>query len=220
MEGKRNSRKQSFQPQTITRTKFDTVRNNSDRPRAIPKAKTPLRQTTKVKGLAEEKISSPANNEVEAHILTRIRKCPDRANHPTTPAMEVKAALHMSSRLVSITNTKNPFAKAISQTRVHIVAEAMEIFFDCKSYSSAENFFHRLDVLRDCSKYRGAATAFEIAHNLTLEWAGERNALPIAAVWAWETDYGKWPEGTKSRRYGRQKGENKRFCLKGSSRNN
>lgn len=190
-------------PANHHKDKFD--RKQFRRPR-VPKASAAPRQAAKVKALAEEKASGPVNNEVEAQILIRIRKCLERANHPTTPEMEAKAALHMSSRLmaqynvtqadvlaqaidseeqaryagqptVSITNTKDPFAKAISQTWVHDVAEAMEIFFDCKSYSSAKTFSIDWTFYGIAANTVAAATAFEMAHNLTLEWArGKKRA--------------------------------------------
>src|SRR4051812_32859968 len=131
--------------------------------RASLKVLPPPRQTAKVKELAEEKTFDHVTTEVEANILARIRKCLDRANHPNTPEMEAKAALHMSSRLmaqynvtqadvlaqatdsgeqkqyagqstVSISSTKDRYTRAISQTWVHDVASAMMVFFDCNSY--------------------------------------------------------------------------------------
>ena len=174
--------------------------------KASPKAPPP-RQTAKVKELAEEKISDHVTTEVEANILARIRKCLDRANHPNTPEMEAKAALHMSSRLmaqynvtqadvlaqatdsgeqkqyagrstVSITSTKDQYARVISQTWVHDVASAMTKFFDCKSYSTALAFSIEWTFYGIAPNTAAAAIAFEMAHNLILEWArGKKGAV-------------------------------------------
>jgi Protein of unknown function (DUF2786) len=80
----------------ISNTKNPRLRKA--RPKAAP---PPPRQKATVKQLAEEKTSGPVNTDMEAQILARIRKCLDRANHPNTPEMEVKAALYMSSRLMA-----------------------------------------------------------------------------------------------------------------------
>jgi hypothetical protein len=171
------------------------------------KAPPPPRQTAKVKELAEEKTSDHVTTEVEANILARIRKCLDRANHPNTPEMEAKAAFHMSSRLmaqynvtqadvlaqatdsgeqkqyagqstVSITSTKDQYAKVISQTWVHDVASAMMKFFDCKSYSTALTFSIEWTFYGIAPNTTAAAIAFEMAHNLILEWArGKKGAV-------------------------------------------
>jgi Protein of unknown function (DUF2786) len=175
--------------------------------KASPKAPPPPRQTAKVKDLAEEKTSDHVTTEVEANILARIRKCLDRANHPNTPEMEAKAALHMSSRLmaqynvtqadvlaqatdsgeqkqyagqstVSITSTKDQYARVISQTWVHDVASAMTKFFDCNSYSTALAFSIEWTFYGIAPNTAAAAIAFEMAHNLILEWArGKKGAV-------------------------------------------
>jgi hypothetical protein len=174
--------------------------------KASLKAPPPPRQTAKVKELAEEKTSDHVTTEVEANILARIRKCLDRANHPNTPEMEAKAALHMSSRLmaqynvtqadvlaqatnsaeqkqyagqstVSISSTKDRTAKVISQTWVHDVAAAMMMFFDCNSYSTALTSSIEWTFYGIAPNTTAAAIAFEMAHNLILEWArGKKGA--------------------------------------------
>lgn len=184
----------------------DEVRGSGLR-KASLKAPPPPRQTAKVKELAEEKTSDHVATEVEANILARIRKCLDRANHPNTPEMEAKAALHMSSRLmaqynvtqadvlaqatdsgeqkqyagrstVSISSTKDRYAKVISQTWVHDVASAMTVFFDCKSYSTALASSIEWTFYGIAPNTAAAAIAFEMAHNLILEWArGKKGAV-------------------------------------------
>ena len=178
----------------------------SPRRQAPPKAPPPPRQTAKVKQLAEEKTTDHVRTDVESHILARIRKCLDRANHPTTPEMEAKAALHMSSRLmaqynvtqadvlaqatdseqqvhyagqsiVSIKVAKDPFAKAISQTWVYDAVNAMQLYFDCKSYSEARTSSIEWTFYGIAPNTVAAAIAFEMTHNLILEWArGKKGA--------------------------------------------
>ena len=158
------------------------------------------RQTAKVRSLAEDQGSNSGNTELDIRMLDRIRKCLDRAHHPNTPEMEAKAALHISSKLmaqynvtqadllahastdeeqlqragqsmVTITPTRSHTAKVVSQTWVHDVALAMEVFFDCKSYSSARTLSIDWTFYGIAPNTVAAALAFEMAHNLVLEWA-------------------------------------------------
>lgn len=176
------------------------LRPDQPRKHRIATQPPPPRQRAKVNSLAELPTEAAANTCVDAHILERIRKCLDRANHPNTPEMEATAALRMSSRLMTqynisqadvlaqattseeqvrlggestvvITNTKSQLAKAVSQTWVLDVAIAMGSFFDCKCYSTA--WTHKIvwtfyGILQNTV---AAATSFEMAHNLILEWA-------------------------------------------------
>lgn len=54
----------------------------------------------KVKSLAEDTVQEANTTTFECEVIARIKKCLDRANHPTTPEGEAKAALRMSSRLM------------------------------------------------------------------------------------------------------------------------
>jgi hypothetical protein len=193
----------SHPPHHINKSKGKKTGRRKGSPRAPP---PPPRQKATVKELAEEKAACHAKTDVEAHILDRIRKCLDRANHPTTPEIEAKAALHMSSRLmaqynvtqadvlaqaadseqqkqyagqsnVAITSTKGPFAKVISQTWVHRVAAAMEVFFDCKTYSTARTWSIEWTFYGIAPNTAAAAISFEMAHNLILEWAKEKKGV-------------------------------------------
>jgi len=72
---------------------------------------------------------------------------------------------------VSITCTKDLFSKVISQTWVHDVASAMTVFFDCKAYSTALTRSIEWTFYGIAPNTVAAAIAFEMAHNLILEWA-------------------------------------------------
>jgi len=172
------------------------------KPRA-PKQLPLPRQTAKVKDLAEQQAGAAGETNIDAPILERIKKCLDRANHPNTPEMEAKAALRMSSRLmaqynvsqadilalastseeqaalggastVAITSTKSVVAKVIMQSWVRDLINAMKIFFDCKAYSTAYGYKIVWTFYGIPQNTVAAAISFEMAHNLTLEWAREK----------------------------------------------
>ncbi|KEF62076.1 uncharacterized protein A1O9_00048 [Exophiala aquamarina CBS 119918] len=73
--------------------------------------------------------------------------------------------------VVDITSTKGSEVKVISQIWVHKVASAMTIFFDYRSYSTRRLTSVEWTFYGISANTVGAAMAFEIAHNLTLEWA-------------------------------------------------
>lgn len=62
----------------------------------------PRRQFAKVKTLASDPFSSVNDKQpaVSDDITARIRKCLDRATHPTTPEAEAKAALRVAHKLM------------------------------------------------------------------------------------------------------------------------
>ena len=71
------------------------------RSRASPKLLPPLYKAS-VKEFAETgtiRVSSFTAH-VGNTIIQRIKKCLERANHPSTPEAEAKAALHLASRLI------------------------------------------------------------------------------------------------------------------------
>jgi Protein of unknown function (DUF2786) len=140
---------------------------------------------------------------IDQQILDRIQKCLDRAKHPNTPELEAKAAWRMSSRLmaqynvthadlyqatknedlinfagrsvVAITHTKSDFVKVLHQAWVSDIANAMTTFFDCKWYSTARAFSVEWTFYGIAANTVAAAQAFEMAHNLCLEWARTKN---------------------------------------------
>jgi len=60
----------------------------------------------KVKSLAEDTVQGANITTFEREVIIRIKKWLDRANHPTTPEDEAKAALRMSSRLMEQYNVR------------------------------------------------------------------------------------------------------------------
>jgi hypothetical protein len=91
----------------------------------------------------------------------------------------------------------------------------MEVFFDCKSYSTARPWSIEWTFYGIAPNTVAAAIAFEMAHNLILEWV-----LSIATVWALDTDYGRWQTRTKGERNVRQESGNKILCPQDCRRRN
>ena len=161
----------------------------------------PPNQTARVVEIADHGLKAMGETPAaDRKILGRIEKCLQRANHPNTPELEAKAAWRMASRLmahynvtqadvleeasnkddyaslggqsvVSIKSTKAEFGRAIHQAWVHDVAEAMEIYFDCSSYSTSRATSVDWNFYGIAANTVPAAIAFEGAHNLLLEWA-------------------------------------------------
>ncbi|KIW92597.1 uncharacterized protein Z519_06444 [Cladophialophora bantiana CBS 173.52] len=171
------------------------TRNSKD------KLNPPPLQTAKVQELAvQAQVDNDRDSNPEQRVVDRIKKCLQRGHHPNTPESEAKAALYLASRLMSqynvtnadlkdrttndddyaalggqsvvaITNTKSSEAKVISQTWVHDIAAAMTIFFDCQTYSTQRLTSIEWTFYGIAANTVAAAMAFEMAHNLTLEWA-------------------------------------------------
>ena len=163
-------------------------------------APAPL-QTAKVIELAEHKqVDATSDSAVEKKILDRIRKCLARANHPNTGESEAKAAWRMSTRLmqqynvtqadllekatneddysaiwgrsvVVIKRAKDDGRRVTFQTWVSDIGAAMQIFFDCKYYTTALGTSIEWTFYGIAANTVPAAMAFEMAHNLALEWA-------------------------------------------------
>jgi len=195
---------------------FNDKRNMPSAPSSRNKLNPPPPQTAKVQVLAiQGQAGSDGNSNFEQRILDRIKKCFQRAKHPNTPESEAQAAWRMASRLmaqynvtqadlldrttndhdyaalggqsvVDITSTKGSEARVISQTWVHDVAIAMTIFFDCRTYSTRRLASVEWTFYGIAANTVAAAIAFEMAHNLTLEWARSKTgkAQNIAIAWA------------------------------------
>ena len=137
---------------------------------------------------------------VDEAILKRIKSCLDRANHPNTAEFEAQTAWRMSARLmaqynvtqadfmakatndedlaqiggesvVAITTTKS---RLVKQAWVSNIAWAMSNLFDCSKYSTARATSIEWTFYGIAANTVPAAMAFEMAHNLTLEWAREK----------------------------------------------
>lgn len=73
--------------------------------------------------------------------------------------------------VVDITSTKGGEANVISQTWVLEIVSAITTLFDCRSYSTHRRTSIEWTFYGISANTVGAAMAFEMAHNLTLEWA-------------------------------------------------
>lgn len=164
-------------------------------------AKIISRQTAKVKSLAEDDQEVTLNT-AESEIISRIRKCLVRANHPNTPEAEAKAALRMSSRLmeqynvrhadlvaaevnsdgpstlsgqstVSLSNSK-PGARLVIENWVSGISSAMQTFFDCKAYTARRTASIEWTFYGIATNTVAAAMAFEMVHNLVQDWSTRR----------------------------------------------
>ena len=133
-------------------------------------------------------------------IIQRIKKCLDKANHPLTPEQEAKAAFYFASRLmrqINITqadilaheppSVQKEYAgqSVVSIQRVdgdtsrpvrHLayvtdLGSAMEVFFDCESFSTATATSLQWTFYGIAENTIAAAMAFESAYNMIAEWA-------------------------------------------------
>ena len=176
-------------------------RKRTARPRAPPKLRLPLYKAS-VKELADTGTirASSSTAGIDNAILQRIKKCLERANHPTTPEAEAKAAFHLASRLmgqynvsqaevlahepasaqrqyagqsvVSIQLMDGDESKPVRyQSYVDALCSAMRRFFDCKSYSSNNYSSLELTFYGIAENTVAAAMSFEMAYNLIAEWA-------------------------------------------------
>lgn len=172
----------NLEPETNRRKKAQTQR-------------VPQRKAT-VKQLASN-VSPKAATNADERIIERIKKCLERANHPNTPEQEAKAALFLSSRLMTQHNVTNADLMAESdndcaqhggssvvsihytkegkrvcrQTWVGTLASAMNAFFTCKSYSTEVYTAIDWTFYGIAENTATAAVAFEIAYNRILEWS-------------------------------------------------
>jgi len=145
-------------------------------------------------------IGSTAAEAADNGIIERIKKCLARAHHPSTPEAEAKAAVHLASRLmgqynvsqaevlahedasvrqqyagqsvVSLRHTDGDKRKGVRhQTYVNDLCSAMECFFNCKYYTTAELFHMTVTFYGIGENTTAAAMSFEMVYNLVNEWA-------------------------------------------------
>jgi hypothetical protein len=144
---------------------------------------------------------------VDEKILERIKKCFDRGNHTNTPEGEAKAALRMGAKLMSQYNVTqaelieraDDKEKALlaGESVVEIIATtgrsgkvrkygftgdlalAMQVFFDCKCYSTARARSIEWTFYGVASNTAAAVMAFEMAHNLIQGWALEKKGIAV-----------------------------------------
>ena len=75
--------------------------------------------------------------------------------------------------LVAITTAKHD-KKVINYAFTGSLAQAMTIFFDCKCYSTARRSATTLTFYGIATNTAAAAMSFEMAYNLTLNWASSK----------------------------------------------
>ncbi|WEW58650.1 hypothetical protein PRK78_004118 [Emydomyces testavorans] len=170
----------------------------STTPSAKRRRRTPLHEA-KVKILADDP-GSVSETPIDNHILDRLRKCIEKANHPNTSEAEAKAALFLSSKLMSqynvsmadvlntdaqanrsqnhagrsvveIKNIRESRSRATKEAFVRHVAAAMKLFFDCKYYSARESGTITWTFYGIAQNTVSAALAFEMVYNLISHWA-------------------------------------------------
>jgi hypothetical protein len=169
----------------------------------------PPQQKARVQHLARDPNSLSSRSSTASGspaLLERIKKCIARGNHPNTPEEEAKTSLRMAAKLmtqhnirqaemyaedgnmnksqnrgdksiVAITATKGK--KAVGQGFVPNLAQAMQTFFDCMSYSSAHHFSIEWTFYGIPENTVSAAMAFEMTHNLILEWARAKRGVSV-----------------------------------------
>lgn len=167
----------------------------------------PYKATVKVLAEAEDaKHDSRAAN-VDEVIIERIKKCLARANHPGSPQAEAKAAVYLASRLMKQYNvsqmeilaheSSNERKRYAGQSIVSIkradgsltvvphrgfldsLSRAMCIFFDCKCYSTQMIWSLDWTFYGIAQNTVAAAMAFEMAHNLILEWGRYKKGVRV-----------------------------------------
>ncbi|EER28081.1 hypothetical protein CPC735_034170 [Coccidioides posadasii C735 delta SOWgp] len=163
------------------------------------KRRTPLHKA-EVKELADQRCSAP-KLDVDNRVVERLKKCIQKANHPNTSEAEAKAALFLSSKLmtqynismldvlnaddkqedglhkhggqsiVEIRKSRQLNARPNNEGFVSIVAHAMDTFFDCKHYSTQGMWYIRWTFYGIALNTVSAAMAFEMVYNLISNWA-------------------------------------------------
>ncbi|KAI1840197.1 hypothetical protein JX266_013598 [Neoarthrinium moseri] len=148
--------------------------------RAPPKLPLPLYRAA-VKKLAETDVAhtSSSTADIDSAIITRIKKCLDRANRPSTPEAEARAALHLGSRLMGQYNVSQAEVLAhepntgqqqyAGQSVVSIVrcdGNPHKLSYSTGAQSSVDFTFYGI-----ANNSKAAAMSFEMAYNLIAEWA-------------------------------------------------
>lgn len=181
----------------------DSIQVSSVNKRRSRKREDPLPQyKATVQTLAESAAAMENSSiaDVDPTILSKIKKCLDRANHPTTPEAEAKAALFIASRLmgqynvtqaeilshepaekqkdyaghsiVSILRVDGDKSKKVQhQNFVDTLCSAVNKFFDCKYYTTAQLWSLDVTFYGIAQNTITAARAFEMLYNVTVEWA-------------------------------------------------
>ena len=175
-------------------------------PTRATKPSPPPLQKAEVEDLAEDHSPVKVDSKAEKRVLEVIMKCRARADHPATPQPEAEVALRTACRLmvqhhitegeifaevmnpvvrnlvggestVRIVSTKGDSRKVIQETWVLFVSRAITTFVDCKSYTTLKPSALVWIFYGIAENTRAAAIAFEMVHNLVIEWArGKKRA--------------------------------------------
>ena len=170
--------------------------------RTKKKSEPPKQKATVIALAGVEAAQSSTLASVDQMVLDRIKKCLNRAKHPNTTEFEANTAWKMASKLmldhnvtqvdvlgqakedeslaqlggeslVAITHMKTP-DKVKAQGWVGGIARAMTTLFNCASYSTKRAYSIEWTFYGIAVNTAPAAMAFEMAHNLALEWASAR----------------------------------------------
>lgn len=133
-------------------------------------------------------------------VLTRIKKCLERAKGAAASEAEAKVALRLASRLMKTLNVTqaevlahiepeerkkhagqstvalkrldgNCFKRVQEAYYLCVLAYAMRVFFDCKSYTTSGHTAFKTTFYGIAENTVAAANAYCMVYNLMLEWA-------------------------------------------------
>ncbi|KAJ6009037.1 hypothetical protein N7522_004053 [Penicillium canescens] len=158
--------------------------------------KKPLQKASVIKTACEPQSQAPTR--ADKRVLEKIKKCLNHAYHAKASEAEAKTALFISQKLMSehnvtqadliasddrsnkacyggrsivrIEKVTGSARRVMREAFVERVATAMCTFFDCKSFSTDFGIFVEWSFFGIASNTVAAAIAFEMAHNLILEW--------------------------------------------------
>lgn len=159
--------------------------------------KKPIQKATVIKAACDHQTQTTTR--ADTKVLDKIQKCLNRAYHANASEAEAKTALFISQKLMSehnvtqidlmanddrsnkasyggrsivrIEKVSGLSRRVMKEAFVERVAKAMCTFFDCKSFSTDFGISVEWSFFGIASNTVAAATAFEMAHNLILEWA-------------------------------------------------
>jgi hypothetical protein len=192
--GDRNNNQSDSDTSIAQRPSKRKARQRKPKPPARPKQKATVKELATEVDPANHPFTT--NPPAEARILARIRKCFAIANHAGTPETEAKAALRMGSKLMSQYNVTQAEAfeqsndedqaqhggrSVVAITAIHrravnyaftdTLACAMNVFFDCKNYSTGLLSSIEWTFYGIADNTAAAAMAFEMTYNLILDWS-------------------------------------------------
>ena len=182
-------------------------RRRATRPRG-PKEPPLALYKAHIKSLADAGTArvTSSTSDIDNSIIQRIKKCLDRAHHPSTPQAESKAAIYVASRLMgqynvsqaevlahepptaqrqyggqsvaSLRRTDGDVSKAVRHCGyVDVLCAAMSTFFDCNCFSTEGHSSLELTFYGIAENTVVAAMSFEMAFNLISEWARHQKGL-------------------------------------------